>query len=142
VFELKTTQRASKSNPKPNQKSAKHHAPKRVLSCAVFLLYLCGPCLTTDTAENRQGKRYRALIFWALFYQEKSARKIGAQAIPPSSQNKAATETQEKKQREQKLKPPSEHRVKGVHPVRAPKQKSVSKQQTSWHSCFTCAAPA
>jgi hypothetical protein len=54
------------------------------------LLSLCGPCLTTDTAENRQGKRYKALIFWALFYQEKSARKIGAQAIPPSSHNKAA----------------------------------------------------
>jgi hypothetical protein len=37
------------------------------------------------------------LIFWALFYQEKSARKIGAQAIPPGSHNKAAPETLEKR---------------------------------------------
>jgi hypothetical protein len=36
------------------------------------------------------------LIFWALFYQEKSARKIGAQAIPPSSQSQAAPEMQSK----------------------------------------------
>jgi hypothetical protein len=42
------------------------------------------------------------LIFWALFYQEKSARKIGAQAIAPGSQTQAAHAMQKSVSKEQK----------------------------------------
>jgi hypothetical protein len=71
----------------PPSSTGKAKKRKQKTTKLAFLLYLCGPCLTTDTAENRQGETIQSLDFW-FFSSRKRTREIGAQAIPKQHQKR------------------------------------------------------